>query len=137
MTKQAITHDQLFLQVKSQPASPADLQVAIDLKDTLIANQGKAAGLAANMISKHKRIIALFLGPLPIVMINPVITAKSGEYLAQEGCLSLSGERSTTRYKNITVKYQNENFDTHTQQFSDFTAEVIQHEIDHCNGILI
>ena len=107
------------------------------MKDTLIANNGKAAGLAANMIGVQKRIIALFVGPLPIVMLNPIIVKKADKYLAYEGCLSLEGERPTERYKKITVKYQNENFETRQQEFSDFVAEVIQHEVDHCNGILI
>ena len=89
------------------------------------------------MIGVQKRIIALFVGPLPIVMLNPIIVAQDDKYLAYEGCLSLTGERPTERYKNITVKYQNENLETRQQSFSDFTAEVIQHEVDHCNGILI
>ena len=93
--------------------------------------------LAANMIGVQKRIIALFVGPLPIVMLNPIIVTQDDKYLAYEGCLSLTGERPTERYKNITVKYQNENLETRQQSFSDFTAEVIQHEVDHCNGILI
>ena len=89
------------------------------------------------MIGVQKRIIALFVGPLPIVMLNPIIVKKADKYLAYEGCLSLEGERPTERYKKITVKYQNENFETRQQAFSDFVAEVIQHEVDHCNGILI
>lgn len=89
------------------------------------------------MIGVQKRIIALFVGPLPIMMLNPIIVTQDDKYLAYEGCLSLTGERPTERYKNITVKYQNENLETRQQSFSDFTAEVIQHEIDHCNGILI
>ena len=137
MTQQNIIHNQLTLSLKSSPASQADLNVAQDLKDTLLANKDKAAGLAANMIGQYKRIIALFIGPLPLVMLNPVITSATNEYVTQEGCLSLNGQRSTKRFKNITVKYQNENFETHEQKFSNFTAEVIQHEIDHCNGILI
>ena len=137
MVQQNITHNQLTLTLKSSPAKQADLNIAQDLRDTLIANKDKAAGLAANMIGQNKRIIALFIGPLPLVMLNPIITSSSGEYLAQEGCLSLTGQRSTKRFKNITVQYQNENFETHEQKFSDFIAEVIQHEIDHCNGILI
>ena len=137
MTQQNIIHNQLTLNLKSAPATSADLTIAQDLRDTLLANKDKAAGLAANMIGQNKRIIALFIGPLPIVMLNPVITSSSGEYLTQEGCLSLTGQRSTKRFKNITVQYQNENLETHEQEFSDFTAEVIQHEIDHCNGILI
>lgn len=137
MAQQNIIHNQLTLSLKSAPATSTDLTIAQDLRDTLLANKDKAAGLAANMIGQNKRIIALFIGPLPIVMLNPVITSSSGEYLTQEGCLSLTGQRSTKRFKNITVQYQNENLEIHKQEFSDFTAEVIQHEIDHCNGILI
>ena len=137
MAVKPIIHDELSLKFKSLAATKDDLEDANDLKDTLLANQGKAAGLAANMIGVQKRIIALFIGPLPILMLNPIITEKSEPYLAYEGCLSLTGERSTERFKTITVKYQNENFETRKQTFSDFTAEVIQHEIDHCNGILI
>lgn len=137
MAQQNIIHNQLTLSLKSAPTTSTDLTIAQDLRDTLLANKDKAAGLAANMIGQNKRIIALFIGPLPIVMLNPVITSSSGEYLTQEGCLSLTGQRSTKRFKNITVQYQNENLETHKQEFSDFTAEVIQHEIDHCNGILI
>ena len=129
MSVKPIIHDELSLKFKSMPATKQDLTAAKDLKDTLLANNGKAAGLAANMIGVQKRIIALFVGPLPIV--------KTDKYLAYEGCLSLEGERPTERYKKITVKYQNENFETRQQEFSDFVAEVIQHEVDHCNGILI
>lgn len=137
MSVKPIIHDELFLKFKSMPATKDDLAIAQDLKDTLLANQGKAAGLAANMIGESKKIIAIFLGPLPLVMLNPIIEAKSDEYMAYEGCLSLTGERAASRYKTISVKYQNENFETRKQTFTDFTAEVIQHEIDHCNGILI
>lgn len=137
MAVKPIIHDELFLKFKSTPATKQNLGSVKDLKDTLLANNGKAAGLAANMIGVQKRIIALFVGPLPIVMLNPIIVSKSDKYLAYEGCLSLEGERPTERYKKITVKYQNENFETRQQEFSDFVAEIIQHEVDHCNGILI
>lgn len=137
MSVKPIIHDELSLKFKSTLATKQDLTAAKDLKDTLLANNGKAAGLAANMIGVQKRIIALFVGPLPIVMLNPIIVSKSDKYLTYEGCLSLEGERTTERYKKITVKYQNENFETRQQDFSDFVAEVIQHEVDHCNGILI
>ena len=137
MAVKPIIHDELSLKFKSMPATKQDLTAAKDLKDTLLANNGKAAGLAANMIGVQKRIITLFVGPLPIVILNPIIVSKSDKYLAYEGCLSLQGERPTERYKKITVKYQNENFETRQQEFSDFVAEVIQHEVDHCNGILI
>lgn len=137
MTAQNIIHDQLFLSQKSTSANRADLKVAEDLRDTLLANRDKAVGLAANMIGKNKRIIAFYVGPLPLVMLNPQITKKSGEYLTEEGCLSLSGERKTKRYITITVTYQDMNLSTKTQEFTDFIAEVIQHEVDHCEGILI
>lgn len=137
MTAQNIIHDQLFLSQKSTSANRADLKVAEDLRDTLLANRDKAVGLAANMIGKNKRIIAFCVGLLPLVMLNPQITKKSGEYLTEEGCLSLSGERKTKRYRTITVTYQDMNLNTKTQEFTDFIAEVIQHEVDHCEGILI
>lgn len=137
MTAQNIIHDQLFLSQKSTSANRADLKVAEDLRDTLLANRDKTVGLAANMIGKNKRIIAFYVGLLPLVMLNPQITKKSGEYLTEEGCLSLSGERKTKRYRTITVTYQDMNLNTKTQEFTDFIAEVIQHEVDHCEGILI
>lgn len=137
MTAQNIIHDQLFLSQKSTSANRADLKVAEDLRDTLLANRDKAVGLAANMNGKNKRIIAFYVGLLPLVMLNPQITKKSGEYLTEEGCLSLSGERKTKRYRTITVTYQDMNLNTKTQEFTDFIAEVIQHEVDHCEGILI
>jgi len=137
MTAQNIIHDQLFLSQKSTSANRADLKVAEDLRDTLLANRDKAVGLAANIIGKNKRIIAFYVGLLPLVMLNPQITKKSGEYLTEEGCLSLSGERKTKRYRTITVTYQDMNLNTKTQEFTDFIAEVIQHEVDHCEGILI
>lgn len=137
MTAQNIIHDQLFLSQKSTSANRADLKIAEDLRDTLLANRDKAAGLAANMIGKNKRIIAFYVGPLPLVMLNPRIIRRSGEYLTSEGCLSLNGERKTKRYKTITVTYQNMSLETKAQEFTDFIAEVIQHEIDHCEGILI
>lgn len=137
MTAQNIIHDQLFLSQKSTSANRADLKIAEDLRDTLLANRDKAAGLAANMIGKNKRIIAFYVGPLPLVMLNPQIIRRSGEYLTSEGCLSLNGERKTKRYKTITVTYQNMSLEPKTQEFTGFIAEVIQHEIDHCEGILI
>lgn len=137
MTAQNIIHDQLFLSQKSTSANRADLKIAEDLRDTLLANRDKAAGLAANMIGKNKRIIAFYVVPLPLVMLNPQIIRRSGEYLTSEGCLSLNGERKTKRYKTITVTYQNMSLETKTQEFTGFIAEVIQHEIDHCEGVLI
>ena len=137
MTQQNIIHDVMLLSKKSATATKADIQAANDLRDTLVANNDRAAGLAANMIGVHKDIIAFFAGPLPMVMLNPKIIKKSGEYITSEGCLSLEGQRPTKRYKNINVQYENLNFEKQTQNFTGFVAEVIQHEIDHCNGILI
>lgn len=132
-----IIHDVHFLSQKSTPATSADIQAVRDLKATFIANSDWAAGLAANMIGIHKRIIVFGLGKLPVMMINPEIIAQDTPYQTTEGCLSLDGVRPTQRFKHITVKFQNEQFQWQTQDFTDLIAEVIQHEIDHCNGILI
>ena len=132
-----IIHDVHFLSQKSTPATSADIQAVRDLKATFIANSDRAAGLAANMIGIHKRIIVFGLGKLPVMMINPEIIAQDTPYQTAEGCLSLDGVRPTQRFKHITVKFQNEQFQWQTQDFIDLIAEVIQHEIDHCNGILI
>lgn len=132
-----IIHDVHFLSQKSTPATSADIQAVRDLKATFIANSDRAAGLAANMIGIHKRIIVFGLGKLPVMMINPEIIAQDNPYQTTEGCLSLDGVRPTQRFKHITVKFQNEQFQWQTQDFTDLIAEVIQHEIDHCNGILI
>ncbi|WP_288529735.1 peptide deformylase [uncultured Secundilactobacillus sp.] len=135
--KRPINKNTLTLQQPSVVATPADRQVVTDLLDTLVAHQAEAVGLAANMISQNKRIIALFIGPLPVAMINPTITAKSSPYQATEGCLSLTEQRQTTRYQQITVTYQTTAFASQHQTFTDFIAQIIQHELDHCNGILI
>ena len=132
-----IIHDVHFLSQKSTPATSADIQAVRDLKATFIANSDRAAGLAANMIGIHKRIIVFGLGKLPVMMINPEIIAQDTPYQTTEGCLSLDGVRPTQRFKHITVKFQNEQFQWQTQDFTDLIAEVIQHEINHCNGILI
>ena len=135
--KRPIVHDPLFLAQKSEPATEADRQVITDLVDTLRANLDRCVGMAANMIGERKRIIVFCNGPMQMVMINPQITAKSGEYETEEGCLSLAGARRTKRYKRITVTYQDQTFKNKTASFEGFTAQIIQHEIDHCNGILI
>lgn len=137
MAAKKIIRDTLFLKQKVEQATKEDYQTAIDLRDTLIAERESAAGLAANMIGVNKKIIAFYMGDLPIVMINPQIIAKSGRYLTEEGCLSLFGLRKTERYQSITVEYQNLNFEMQKQTFSGFVAETIQHEVDHCAGILI
>lgn len=137
MAVKKIIYDQVFLSQKSTWANKEDLNTALDLCDTLLANRSKAAGLAANMIGQSKRIIAFYIGSLPFMMINPKIVRKSGKYMTEEGYLSLSGQRQTVRYKEITVTYQNLDFKEVTQDFSEFIAETIQHEVDHCDGILI
>lgn len=137
MAVKNIIHDQIFLMQRSTLADKNDMHIAIDLRDTLLANREKAAGLAANMIGENKKIIAFYVGNLPLVMVNPQVIKKRGKYTAQEGCLSLSGKRKAERYKKITVTYQDLNLKQKTENFSEFIAETIQHEIDHCDGILI
>lgn len=132
-----INHDQTSLSQKSLPATKADLAVVKDLQDTWAANSANCVGMAANMIGVHKNIMVFAMGTLAVPMINPTIISKNSPYQASEGCLSLLGQRTTTRYQNITVKYQDVAFNEQTQDFSDFIAQIIQHEIDHCNGILI
>ena len=132
-----IVHDPLFLAVKSEPATETDKQVIADLLDTLRANLDRCVGMAANMIGVRKRIIVFCNGPLQMIMINPQITAKSGEYEAEEGCLSLAGTRKAKRWQKITVNYQDQAFRQRTGTFEGFTAQIIQHEMDHCDGILI
>jgi len=132
-----VMHDPLFLAQKSAPATEADRQVIIDLLDTLRANLDRCVGMAANMIGEKKRIIVFCHGPMQMVMVNPEILSKSDEYEAEEGCLSLSGVRKAKRYRKITVRYQDQAFQRRTGSFEGFTAQIIQHEIDHCNGILI
>ena len=133
-----IVHSPLLLAAKSEPAAAADLQTAKDLLDTLAAHADECVGMAANMIGVHRRIIAFDNMGVYMTMLNPEIIAKSEPYDAMEGCLSLlGGQRLCKRYKNITVKWQNAEFKTLQKSFSGWTAEIIQHEIDHCNGILI
>ena len=136
MVKQ-IVRDPLFLQQKSEPATEADKQVITDLMDTLKANSDRCVGMAANMIGARKRIIIVSVGPFRFIMINPVITKKTRKYETEEGCLSLDGVRPCTRYKEIEVDYLDQNFKRQHGKFVDFTAQIIQHEIDHFEGILI
>ena len=136
MIKEVI-HDPIFLAGKSEPATAADLPTAQDLLDTLTAHRAECVGMAANMIGVKKRIIAVSAEFAQIVMINPVITKKTGEYEAEEGCLSLDGVRKTTRCETIVVEYQDLDFKKHKQTFTGWTAQIIQHEVDHCDGILI
>lgn len=132
-----IVHDPIFLQQKSKTATAADLQTARDLLDTLRANLDHCVGLAANMIGERKRIIAFCNGPLLAVMLNPKIVSKSGEYETEEGCLSLEGTRKTVRYKTISVTWQDTGMNTRNSILEGYAAQIVQHEIDHCNGILI
>lgn len=134
---QQITRDVDFLKQPSTKATPKDKQAITDLTDTFNANAERAVGLAANMIGVDKQIIIVKMGLFPVIMVNPVITSKKGSYKASEGCLSLFGERETTRYHEIEVRYLDANFKPQRQKFTDFIAEVIQHEVDHCNGIII
>ena len=136
MIKQ-IVHDPMFLALKSYEATFLDLQTGKDLLDTLAANRAGCVGLAANMIGIKKRIIVFDNNGTDMLMFNPEITEKTGEYETEEGCLSLSGTRKTKRFKFITVKYLDMNFKLQPGKFFGWTAEIIQHEIDHCNGILI
>jgi peptide deformylase len=132
-----IIRDQAFLALKSKSATKNDLAIATDLVDTLRANADRGVGLAANMIGSDKRIIVVAMGIMTVPMINPVITKKSGAYSTMESCLSLTGERPTTRYHEIEVQFYDTKFQKRTQKFSDWIAQIIQHEVDHCNGILI
>ena len=132
-----IVRDPFFLQQKSEPATEADKQAAQDLIDTLKVNSDRCVGMAANMIGARKRIIIVSAGPFSFIMINPVITKRSGKYETEEGCLSLDGVRPCTRYKEIEVDYLDQNFKRQHGKFVDYTAQIIQHEIDHFEGILI
>ncbi len=132
-----ICRDETFLAQKAAPATADDLATAQDLLDTLTAHRDGCVGMAANMIGVCKRIIAFDNEGTYMVMFNPVIVRQSGPYEAQEGCLSLSGVRKTKRFQTIKVQWQNEKFQTRLKTFTGWTAEIIQHEIDHCEGILI
>lgn len=133
-----LMHDPLFLARKSVPATREDLSVAQDLMDTLQAHRETCVGMAANMIGVSKNIIAFDCDGSIMVMYNPVILKQSGEYETAESCLSLlGGPRKTKRFQKIKVQYQNEAFQTRLKTFEGWTAQIIQHEVDHCNGILI
>ena len=132
-----VMKDRFFLSQKSAPATSEDAAIAQDLLDTLAAHRDGCVGMAANMIGVAKRIIVFVDEGTDMVMFNPELTKCSEPYETEEGCLSLSGTRPTTRYRKITVRYQNAAFQTRQRTFRDWTAQIIQHEIDHCNGILI
>ena len=132
-----ICRDETFLAQKAAPATADDLATAQDLLDTLTAHKDGCVGMAANMIGVCKRISAFDNEGTYMVMFNPVIVRQSGPYETQEGCLSLSGVRKTKRFQTVKVQWQNEKFQTRLKTFTGWTAEIIQHEIDHCDGILI
>lgn len=132
-----IVKDPIFLAQKSMDATIADTSVAQDLRDTLAAHADGCVGMAANMIGIAKRIIIFNDNGSPTVMFNPEIIKRSEPYTAEEGCLSLTGTRPAKRYRNIKVQYQNEQFQTRLKTYTGWTAQIIQHEIDHCNGVLI
>ena len=134
---QPIMKDIFFLNQKSEPATQEDKQVALDLLDTLKAHEEGCVGMAANMIGVKKRIIAVNMGIMNVAMFNPKIVKRSGKYETEEGCLSLVGVRNCTRYQEIEVEYQDMSFKKHRQKYSGWIAQIIQHEIDHCNGIII
>ena len=133
----SIVRDPIFLAQKAQDATPDDLAIGQDLLDTLAANSDRCVGMAANMIGVNKRIIAFDNDGTYMLMFNPEIVKCDGFYNAEEGCLSLDGVRKAKRFKTIKVRYQNEAFQVRMKTFSGWTAQIIQHEIDHCNGILI
>ena len=132
-----ITRDPMFLAQKSVDATEADKQVITDLLDTLRANLDHCVGMAANMIGVSKNIIVVAAGPFQFAMINPVITKKTGAFQTEEGCLSLDGVRPCTRYKEIEVDYLDTNFKKQHGKYIGWTAQIIQHEVDHCNGMLL
>lgn len=132
-----IMKDPIFLAQKSGPATKEDLPVAQDLLDTLAANRERCVGMAANMIGVAKRVIVFDNEGEAMIMFNPEIVKASGTYQTEEGCLSLEGIRPTKRFKSIKVRYENMDFQVRLKTFEGWTAQIIQHEIDHCNGILI
>ena len=129
--------DTVFLAQKAQPADAGDVAVADDLLDTLKAHEDGCVGMAANMIGVNKAIIVFDNDGTPLEMFNPVILYRKGLYLAEEGCLSLQGQRKTKRHRTIKVQCQDRTMQTHVKNFTGWTAQIIQHEVDHCNGILI
>lgn len=132
-----IMKDVFFLGQKSEPATRSDIQVGRDLQDTLKANRAGCVGMAANMIGIKKCVIIVNMGLIDIVMFNPVILKKEKPYEAEEGCLSLTGVRKITRYENIEIEYYDMNWKKQRQKFSGWAAQICQHEIDHCNGVVI
>lgn len=132
-----ICKDETFLAQKAEPATPDDLLVAADLLETLEYHKNGCVGMAANMIGVNKRIIAFDNEGTYMVMFNPELVKKSGPYDAEEGCLSLTGTRPAKRWQSIKVRWQNEQFQVRLKTFTGWTAQIIQHELDHCEGIII
>ena len=132
-----IQRDILFLSQKSEEATQKDIQIGKDLQDTLSANRERCVGMAANMIGVKKRIIIVSLGFVNLVMYNPVILKKDSPYETEEGCLSLDGVRKTVRYENIEVEWLDGSWKKHREKFSGWTAQIILHEMDHLEGIII
>lgn len=132
-----IVTDPLFLSRPSTVAEQEDRHIGLELLATLAANKDRCVGLAANMIGYHKRVIVIDLGPTSLVMFNPVLLDKSGPYQTEEGCLSLVGSRSTTRYQDIRVRFWDQNWQEQTLTLTGFPAQICQHELDHLEGILI
>jgi peptide deformylase len=132
-----IVRDVLFLGQKSEEATKEDRQIITDLRDTLNAHRERCVGMAANMIGYKKRIIIVSLGFMDLVMVNPVIVQKTGAYETEEGCLSLDGVRKTGRFRKIKVQYLDESFHKQMQEYEGQIAQIIQHECDHMDGIII
>ena len=132
-----IMRDVLFLKKKAVPATKNDMSVVQDLLDTLKANEAGCVGMAANMIGVNKAIIAVNMGFMNVAMFNPKIVKRNGKYETEEGCLSLDGVRKCVRYQEIEVEYEDINFKRQRQKYSGWTAQIIQHECDHLNGIII
>lgn len=132
-----IVHDPVFLSMKCIEAGAKDVPVAEDLIDTLRANLDRCVGMAANMIGERKRIIAIAKGPMVVAMMNPEILSGYGEYEAEEGCLSLEGTRKVRRYRSIRLRWQDMQMKEHIGILDGFQAQIVQHEVDHCNGILV
>ena len=132
-----VVRDVLFLSRKSEPATRQDTAVGRDLQDTLAANRERCVGMAANMIGVSKRVIIVNIGFVDVVMYNPVILSKDTPYEAEEGCLSLDGTRKTTRWQNIELEYLDAAWKKHRQRFSGWPAQIIQHELDHLEGVVI
>jgi peptide deformylase len=132
-----VVRDVFFLGQRSEEATEADRQIMTDLRDTLKANHEHCVGMAANMIGYQKRIIIVSMGFMDVVMVNPVILQRAQPYETEEGCLSLDGVRKTKRFRKIKVQYQDEAFQKHTQDYEGEIAQIIQHECDHMDGVII